>query len=219
MTASYVIGIDLGQSPDRTAVALIEYDQIEQPDYRVRFLHLFPRGTPYTELPDTISERISQPPVKSNVNLAVDATGPGRPVVDYLREQLSPTPLFAITITGGTEVTGRHRDPNVPKRHLISTTSLILEQRRLRIAEKMRHTDTLVDELLAFRRFISERGSDTYGGSSGSHDDLVFALSLGLWTAENHNPAGGYGNLTCDPNDPRLGPPIDFTNGVDDIYT
>jgi hypothetical protein len=49
----------------------------------------------------------------------------------------------------------------------------------------MRHTNALVDELLAYRRTTNERGTDTYAAASGSHGDLVIALSLALWLAEN----------------------------------
>jgi hypothetical protein len=187
--ASYVLGLDLGQSPDATALALLEYDDIQEPDYRLRGLYRFPRGTPYTNLSDPICRHICEVELRDRVNIAVDASGAGRPVVDYLREELYPVSMFAITITGGNETTGEHRKPNVPKRDLIGTTSLILEQRRLRIAENMMHTEALIDELLAYRRTISERGNDTYGAPSGSHDDLVLALSLALWTAENRRPA------------------------------
>jgi hypothetical protein len=185
MTTSYVLGIDLGQSPDATAIALIEYEHVNEPDYRLRGLHRFPRGTAYNRLTAPIRERIERPPLKGHINIAVDATGPGRPVVDYLREELNPVRLFAITITGGHEETHRGRNLNVPKRDLISTTSLILEQRRLRIAEEMDHTEALIEELLTYRRITSEHGTETYSAPSGRHDDLVIALSLALWLTQN----------------------------------
>ncbi len=96
--------------------------------------------------------------------------------------------VFAITITGGHECSGTGRRLNVPKRDLIATTSLILEQRRLRIAEDMRDTDALIEELLTYhRRIISENGTETFSAPSGGHDDLVIALSLALWLTENRS--------------------------------
>jgi hypothetical protein len=187
MTTSYVLGVDLGQSPDATALALIEYEHIHEPEYRLRGLHRFPRGTPYNKLTAPIRKRIERPPLKGPISVAVDATGPGRPVVDYLVEELNPARLFAITITGGHEVNGSGRKLNVPKRDLIATTSLILEQRRLHIAEDMRDTDELIEELLTYRRIISEHGTETFSAPSGGHDDLVLALSLALWLAENRH--------------------------------
>jgi hypothetical protein len=188
MATSYVLGIDLGQSPDATAVALIEYEHTHEPEYRLRGLHRFPHHTPYTKLSAPIQDRIEQLRRKGQVRVAVDATGPGRPIVDYLTDELDPTPLFAITITNGHEVSGSNRNLNVPKRDLITTTTLILEQRRLRIAEDMSDTDALVDELLTYRRTTSERGTDTYSAPSGHHDDRLLALTLAIWLTE-HRPA------------------------------
>src|SRR3954466_1522014 len=212
----FVLGIDVGQSPDATAAALIEYEHSRQPDYALRALYQFPRGTPYSELAEPIGQRIDQAPLKGHINLALDASGPGGPVRDYLREQLHPTPIFAITITGGTDVTGDTRNPRVPKRDLISTTSLILEQRRLRIAANMKDTEAHLDELLSYRRTTNERGYDTYSAPSGSHDDLVLALSLALWTAENRNPAT-HRHQTTTPARLRL-PTIDVPRRAGSLY-
>jgi hypothetical protein len=181
----YTLGIDPGQSADPTALALLEQDQVDQPIYRLRALHRFPIGTPYTELPRALWSRLTTDPLDGHVKLAIDATGVGAPVVDYFRDHLPEITIYAITITAGTNTTGTHRDPHVPKRDLISTASVILEQRRLHIAANMRDTPTLSDELLAYRRTLNECGYYTYQAASGSHDDLVLALSLALWTAEH----------------------------------
>ena len=184
----YVLGLDLGQTADRTALALLEYDYLQKPIYRLRGLHRFPLATPYTELAGALEHRLTNDPLRGRVNLAIDATGVGAAVTDHFRERLPTIPLYAITITGGANITGNHQNPHVPKQDLISTTSVILEQRRLHIAENMRETEALIDELAAFRRTMTEHGNTMYGAASGSHDDLVLALSLGLWTAENKYP-------------------------------
>ena len=56
----------------------------------------------------------------------------------------------------------------------------------------MRDTQKLIDELLDYRRSTTLRGNDTYAAASGKHDDLVLALSLALWTAENRRPPARY---------------------------
>jgi hypothetical protein len=99
MAASYVLGIDPGQSPDRAAVALLEYEHGPNATYDLRGLYRYPRGTPYTELVAPISDRVGRSPLKDMVNVAVDATGVGRPFLDLLLDELYPTPVFAITIT------------------------------------------------------------------------------------------------------------------------
>ena len=53
----------------------------------------------------------------------------------------------------------------------------------------MRHTDTLIEELLTYRRITNEHGTETYTAPSGGHDDLVLALSLALWLTEQRPPS------------------------------
>jgi hypothetical protein len=183
----YTLGIDPGQAADPTALALLEQDRADQPVYLLRALHRFPIGTPYTELPRALKSRLTADPLSGHAKLAIDATGVGTPVVDHFRDHLPEIPIYAITITAGTRVTGWGKNPHVPKRDLIGTASVILEQSRLRVAANMRETQALVDELLAYRRTLNERGYDTYQAASGSHDDFVLALSLALWTDE-HKP-------------------------------
>jgi Terminase RNaseH-like domain len=184
----YALGLDPGKANDPTALALVEYDTTDNPVYRLRSLHRFPIGTPYTQLPTALENRLAAQPLAGRTNIAVDATGVGAPVIDHFRDTIATRSIYGITITSGTTVTGTGKDPHVPKRDLISTTSVILEQRRLRIAENMADTDALTDELLAYRRTTTDRGNDTYAAASGTHDDLVLALSLALWTAENRRP-------------------------------
>src|SRR5436305_2410642 len=128
----YVLGIDIGQAADYTALALLEHEGADHPTYRLRALDRFPLGTPYTDLPPAIRRRLSAAPLAGRTRLAVDATGVGAPVIDLFREQLTRRiPLYAITITGGATVTGSGERPHVPKRDLIDTTAVILEQHRL----------------------------------------------------------------------------------------
>jgi hypothetical protein len=181
----YVLGLDFGQSNDHTALALLEADDIRKPNYRLRGLHRFPLGTPYSELPAALAPRVTQPPLARRIGLALDATGVGTPVVELFREQFPGLPIYAITITAGTQVTGTPSKPHVPKHHLINTCSVILEEHRLEIAQHMRHTPDLIDELQAYQHETTEHGNDTYAPTHGEHDDLVLALSLALWTAEN----------------------------------
>jgi hypothetical protein len=185
MKPFHLFGIDPGQAHDPTAVALIEWDTDKDPTYRLRGLHRFRLGTSYTDIPRALASRLASEPLKGHVAVVIDATGVGAPVVDHFRNEINDVPIYAITITGGANVTGTNKEPHVPKRDLISTTSVIFEQKRIRVAASMRDSETLRDELLAYRRSTSERGTDTYAAASSGHDDLVLALSLALWTAEH----------------------------------
>jgi hypothetical protein len=184
----YVLGLDFGQANDHSALALLEADDIRKPSYRLRGLHRFPLGTPYSELPAALADRIAEPPLARRIGLALDATGVGTPIVELFREQFPRLPIYAITITGGNQVTGTPSNPHVPKHHLINTCSVILERQRLEIAQHMRHTNDLRDELQAYQHETTEHGNEIYAPAHGEHDDLVIALSLALWTAENKQP-------------------------------
>ena len=139
-----------------------------------------------------ISRRVTAAPLAGRTRIGLDATGVGRPITDLFREQLPRVPVYAITITAGTTVTGSGEHPHVPKRDLINTAALILEQHRLQIATALPDTDALVEELLAFRRTTSDTGHDSYAAAAGNHDDLVLALSLALWTGEHKPPPYPY---------------------------
>jgi hypothetical protein len=185
-TSRAVLGIDLGQRSDPTAVVVLEHPLQAEPVYDVRFAYRFPLGTGYPNLADRIANRVTSEPLKGRTTVAIDATGVGQPVVDLIRPKLANAPFFAITITGGTSVNTNGSVLTVPKRDLITTAQVLLQQRRLRIAPALPDATTLVDELLAFRINISETGHDSYRAEyHHDHDDLVLALCLAAWTAEN----------------------------------
>jgi hypothetical protein len=192
VTNNYILGIDVGQSSAPTALVVLEHAPTREPIYQLRALHRFPLGTPYTDLVNQITIRLKAEPLASRTRVAIDATGVGAPVVDLFRSQLPGVSLYAITITGGTNVTGTGAQPHIPKRDLISTTTVLLEQRRLRIATALTETQTLTDELLNYRRTTSDTGHDTYAPStSQGHDDLLLALTLATWIGE-HKPTPRY---------------------------
>ena len=72
----------------------------------------------------------------------------------------------------------------IPKRDLVSSVQVALQNKILRIADNLKHADLLIRELLAFRANISETGHDTYSAwREKDHDDLVLACSLAIWFA------------------------------------
>ena len=71
---------------------------------------------------------------------------------------------------------------NVPKRDLIASVQLALEQGELRIARDLREAGALVEELVDVRKTARESGRDRVGADRvGEHDDLVIALALACW--------------------------------------
>jgi hypothetical protein len=193
MTTRCVLGVDLGKSNDPTALILLEHPLEPKPVYDVCFAYRFPLGTSYPELTDRIARRVTSEPLRGRTTVAIDATGVGQPVVDLLRPSLNRAPCHAITITGGTSVHSAGSNHSVPKRDLITNAQVLFQQRRFRIAADLPDVATLIDELLAYRVTISDAGHDSYAAEhERDHDDLVLALCLAAWTAENKPfPRGG----------------------------
>lgn len=200
----YVIGVDLGQAADYTAVAVLERhapheDRRQEATYHVRHLDRLPLGTPYPQQVERVTQILKQ--VRRTQELAarqtwprtplggtylvVDQTGVGRPVVDMLR-QAGHQDLHAVTITAGDTMTRDRLDYRVPKRDLVSTLQVLLQTQRLAVAAALPHAETLTREMLAFKVTISATGHDSFGNDwrENPHDDMVLAVALAAWAGE-----------------------------------
>lgn len=221
----HTVGVDLGQSSDYTAVAVLEesywlterqaFDivsprhgwvfasqlvpgQVEQarslnyyqygqrppnPPLALRHIQRFDLGTSYPDIVAQVGAMLRTSPLSvDRAILVVDETGVGRPVVDMFRQAgLGPVP---VTITAGFTPKYDPTDASYtcPKRDLVTTMAVLLEQRRLLIPPSLPLADLLTRELQAFKRKMTPAGSDTYAaGREGAHDDLVLAVALAAW--------------------------------------
>ncbi len=182
----FLIGLDLGQSQDYTALTVFERFFKEQPaKYHMRHLERFKLGTPY---PDQVAKTqgiVGQMPKESSITLIIDGTGAGRPVVDMFRTAQLNVSLVAISITGGDSVTEDGKDFKVPKRDLVSALQVLLQTGRLKVADGLSGADTLIQELLNFKVKISTGGHDSYEAwREGVHDDLVLSAAMACWYGE-----------------------------------
>lgn len=77
----------------------------------------------------------------------------------------------------------------MPKRDLVTTDALVLEQRRLTVPASLPHAATLRAEVGNFRVKVNIAGHDAYGAGvewrDGAHDALVLAVALAVWYGEN----------------------------------
>jgi hypothetical protein len=123
------------------------------------------------------------------IEVVVDQTGVGRPVVDILREAgIDPV---AVTIHGGDQVVRvAEREFRVPKRNLVGSVQAAMQARRLRAAASLADWPALKRELTTFKARISLAGHDSYGAGGTDewrqhpHDDLVLSVALGIWYGE-----------------------------------
>jgi hypothetical protein len=88
----WVVGADIGQAQDPTAIAALEVSEWLD----LRHVERLPLGTPYPALVDRLVKLAA---VLPNSELVVDATGVGRPIIDSLRDR-NRVPV-AISMTGG----------------------------------------------------------------------------------------------------------------------
>jgi hypothetical protein len=180
----FILGLDLGQAQDFTAVAAAEVIPSEPPAYHLRHLERLRLGTPYPVVVAHVKTLLTREPLRGCTDLVVDATGVGPPVVDLLRDAgLSPV---AVTIHGGDTVSEEKGGDRwrVPKRDLVATLQVLLQTGRLKVAEALPDAATLVRELLAYQVKLSDRGHDSYNAREGAHDDLVLAVALAVWWGE-----------------------------------
>jgi hypothetical protein len=182
---SYVVGLDLGQVQDYTALAVVQRADGKAPLVQLRYLQRFPLATPYPTIVQRVADLLATPPLREQASLVVDRTGVGGAVVDLLTDaHLSPV---AVTITAGHQV---HRESklryNIPKRELVGTLQVLLQTNRLKIASALPEAELLVKELLSFQVKITAAAHDSYGiWREGQHDDLVLALALATWYGEH----------------------------------
>lgn len=199
-----IIGLDLGKAVDYTALCVLDWlarpGATYRPTYHVPALKRWPLGTPYTVIaawlvkfflaPDD-ARRGEPPPI-----LVVDATGVGAAVVEIIRtalgDALAPGFLVSITITAGSAATLAVDKPGcwrVAKSQLASVLVMLWQCRRLEIAVELPEAATLIKEAQSFTVKVTPAGNETYESwREGEHDDLVLALGLGCWAAENLDP-------------------------------
>ena len=186
---SYFVGLDLGQAQDYSALAVVERSGDSKDTYQFTCNHLqrWKLRTSYPQIVADTVEMMNSKPLQSgrrNPMLAVDATGVGAPVIDLFKRTRHNSYLEPIQMTGGSEVTKDNGVTRVPKRNLVSTVQVYLQSGRLKIAGKLPEADTLARELQNFQVKINDNAHDSYGAwREGTHDDLVLAVSLALWTA------------------------------------
>jgi hypothetical protein len=182
----FFMGVDLGQSSDPTAIAVVRRIESEKKPsvFQLGFLERAPLGTPYPGIVHRVGGLMSHPTCAGNIELSIDQTGVGGPVADMFKA--AGIPFTGVTITGGHEESQPDKlvdKWHVPKLQLISGVQCLLHEGRLLIQKNLAEAETLVRELQDFRVRYSDSGYMTFGAREGKHDDLVLALSIAIWKA------------------------------------
>ncbi len=209
MSFRFLLSADLGQSPDPSAIAILEekllvlekgdINQLNlklaaNPKIKVfsklecRHLERIPLGTPYPRVLDRCQAWLKHPELVEEAVFLLDYTGVGHPVYDFARDRgLAP---IGINIHGGRELVPTPQGYNVSKRDLVSILLLMFESGRLELSDKDPFTPVVRQELINFRMKISTKAKISYEAwREGEHDDLVLALAIACWYA--HYTGGG----------------------------
>ena len=205
--SSYFVGLDLAQSADFTALAVLERHTmtpvgtpLSRPLYRVRHLMRFPLHTPYPLIVSQVGQLLAMPerpgsnvqPLKG-CTLGIDATGVGKPVCDMFRAARLPCRLAAVTITGGQNVHQEGDSYSVPKKDLVSVLEVLIQSKRLKWDKGTTEGQLLLDEAAKFRAKVNiATGNESFESwRARDHDDLVLAVAIAAWLAERTQPPSG----------------------------
>ena len=209
MGPTVVLGLDIGQRRDPTALCVVETS--EQPTgrtlhrqdgphfcdsagcrpemedvFEVRSVGRLPLATKYPQ----VGERVAEVVVELNERgirpyLLADATGVGVAALDIIRSALADADVLisAVTFTSGTKLKGNLGSPEVsmPKEVLVSRLQALLQTNRIRMPDNDR-TRALAEELKTYEVRITERTANLQAGAfkTGAHDDMATALGLAI---------------------------------------
>jgi hypothetical protein len=187
-SVSFVLGVDLGQSHDPTAIAAVRrIDDGNAPIFECGHLERLPLGTSYPGVVRHVQRLLARPIFGGKAELVIDFTGVGRPVFDMF--EAAGISAIGVGITSGDAGTQEGRIYHVPKINLVSRIQALLHDERLKILKSLPDAKVLASELQDFRAQVTDTGYWRFGAREGKHDDLVLALAIALWRAS----AGGAG--------------------------
>lgn len=184
-----VIGVDIGQKRDPSAICVVETEERHTKDrteihFAVRHLQRLPLGTSYPELAKRLAEAVAvtrRNTPNSSLEMFVDATGIGQPVIDILSAEV---PSVWVTAVYFTHSDRRSQEPGVGvtlgKAWLVSRLQALLQTGRLHLP-RTAEAWVLAQELSDFEIHVSEDTNERYGAFPvGTQDELVTALGLAV---------------------------------------
>jgi hypothetical protein len=192
----YFVALDLGPAGEYTSLAIVEradrYIPPHKPVYNLRHLKRFDIGTPYPAIVNEVASILSQAPMPG-AWFIVDHTGVGRMVLKLFRERLEnkvrctfcPVSIIASNVLGAIP----QSELLIPKQELVGTLQVLLQTRRLQVANGLPETTELVRELESYRlKPLKLAGESDEMWREGPRDDLVLAVALAAWCGEKRLP-------------------------------
>jgi hypothetical protein len=215
---SVAIGMDVGQKHDPTAICVAEMDmrvtgrilhrhatgQTQcsaecKPEmaahFTARFLQRLPLGTSYPNVAERLVAIVGGLRARGidRMELRIDSTGVGAPVVDIMRNALrsEPCQIVAVTFTHGDRYVRDGALATLGKAFLVSRLQALLQTTRIELPNTA-EAKALAEELQVYEIRIDQDANDKYGAFKvGAHDDLVTALGLSVISESRQNSAVG----------------------------
>ena len=187
------------------AARRIEARQDVEQTYHLVRLDRVPLRTPYTKIAKGLANLVRQlgdrhrrsegltDAARVTVGLAIDEGGVGKAVRDILARELEAIPrdevrvrFVPVTVHGGSNTTAGNGWVHVPKRDLVGAGLVAFQDGRLKVG-RLAHRATLEEELANYRlKQNLATGNVAFEPlREGQHDDLVFAVCLGVWAWEH----------------------------------
>jgi Terminase RNaseH-like domain len=185
------IGVDLGQSQDPTAIAVVRKieDSAGRAIFQIGHLERLPLQTLYPHVVAHVGNLMQR--LRGPSELVIDSTGVGRAVADMFT--IAGLPTINVTIVAGDAITNEGLNYRVPKITLVSRVQALLHSGQLKIHKHLADAPELVSELQSFRAQVSDHGFWKFGARSGRNDDLVLAASVALWRSAGDTAFSGWG--------------------------
>jgi hypothetical protein len=187
----YVLGLDLGQQLEFTALAILERTRVtaqkdERPQVHlaVRHLERWPLQTSYTRIITDLAARLKKLAPERPL-IVVDRTGVGAAVSNMVRDAGLPARLLPVLITSGHSVSHPDGCTHLPKKELASVLQVLLQTGRLKVARSLSLAAVLEKDLASFKTTVAAAGKDAVESwREREHDDLVLAVALAAWAGD-----------------------------------
>jgi phage FluMu gp28-like protein len=185
-TKDYYVGVDLGQKRDYTVAAVIE-----KKDRHYKLVHMkqFPLGTEYTNVIEylkLVAEKFAN--VRS---FYIDQTGVGEFFVENaIKHGLKSVKGVILTMP--------------QKQDVMTCLKQVMEEQRLHVPRDAELLSEMGDQIAE----LTSTGKTKFYHRSGTHDDRLWALALGVYAArydiEPYHPVVIFGR------NPNYGPSFDW---------
>ncbi len=179
---SYIVGIDLAKSQDRSVICTIMTKEMNgKKTHIVCDLVILPKNQNYNKQAQAIADYMDKRHFKTwKTKLVIDASGVGAPVCDNVEENHSLKFDRAIITSGASK-----RWNKFSRNWLIQNLIKWLAKGNFYISTDVAGTENLKQEIGALRPDYRSDGTVIF--VSPEHDDMVMALALGLAVLHKQN--------------------------------